>query len=137
VGKAEVRRTGRRIALLAFGSVLEAAEKAGDELDATVVNMRFVRPLDESLLTELATSHVLLVTVEDNAVHGGAGSAVNEWLTTQGHLTPVHNIGLPDRFLEHGSREELLAEAGLDAPGIVASVHSRMGGAIAKPAANG
>ncbi len=137
VGRAEIRRHGRRIALLAFGSVLEAAEHAGAALDATVVNMRFVRPLDQSMLSELAGSHELLVTIEDNAIHGGAGAAVVEWLAAKGRLVPALNLGLPDRFLEHGSREQLLADAGLDTEGIVASVRARIGGSIAKPAATG
>jgi 1-deoxy-D-xylulose-5-phosphate synthase len=118
VGKAEVRRQGRGIAILAFGTLLEPALAAGELLDATVVNMRFVKPLDETLVRELARSHELLVTVEENAVAGGAGSAVNECLTAAG-LPPVRlMLGLPDRFLEHAERPEQLAECGLDADGI-------------------
>jgi 1-deoxy-D-xylulose-5-phosphate synthase len=118
VGKAEVRRRGRGIAILAFGVMLEPALKAGERLDATVVNMRFVKPLDAELVQELARSHELLVTIEENALAGGAGSAVNECLTAAG-LPPVRlNLGLPDRFIEHGERAELLAECGLDAEGL-------------------
>jgi 1-deoxy-D-xylulose-5-phosphate synthase len=124
VGKAAKIRTGRGVAVLAFGSPVSDALQAGDTLDATVVNMRFVKPLDEDMVFELARDHALLVTVEDNAVAGGAGSAVNECLARLDAQVPVLNLGLPDRFLEHGSREELLSEAGLDAAGILASVEA-------------
>ena len=125
IGKAEVRRRGQRIALLAFGAVLGAAEKAGEELDATVVNMRFVKPLDTALLAELCASHEALVTIEDNVIMGGAGSAVLEWLASQGLALPVLQLGLPDAYQEHASREDLLAEAGIDAAGIKAAVLKR------------
>jgi 1-deoxy-D-xylulose-5-phosphate synthase len=118
VGKAEVRRRGRDIALLAFGTLLEPALVVGAELDATVVNMRFVKPLDRELLLELADSHALLVTIEENAVAGGAGSAVNELLAAAGRPPARLNLGLPDRFVAHGERAELLAECGLDADGL-------------------
>ena len=118
VGRAQLRRRGRDIALLAFGSTVAAAEQAGEELDATVVNMRFVKPLDEALLAQMADEHRLLVTVEDNAVAGGAGTGVAETLAGRG-LTPLLlHLGLPDRFVEHGARDELLAQCGLDAGGI-------------------
>ena len=124
VGRAELSREGQRVALLAFGTVLDAAMEAGETLDATVVNMRFVKPLDETLLRELAASHDLLVTVEDNVVMGGAGSAVNEFLAREQALVPVLNLGLPDRFQEQGSREELLAEAGLTPDAIIRAVQA-------------
>lgn len=124
VGRAQVRRQGREVALLAFGAVLAPALEAGETLDATVVNMRFVKPLDEALLRELAASHRLLVTVEDNVVMGGAGSAVNEFLAAEQALVPVLNLGLPDRFQEQGSREELLAEAGLTPDAIIRAVQA-------------
>ena len=124
VGKAEIRRRGQNVALLAFGAVLTPALAAGVALDATVVNMRFVKPLDEALLRELAGSHRLLVTLEDNVVMGGAGSAVNEYLAAAHALVPVLNLGLPDRFQEHGSREELLAEAGLTPDAIIRAVQA-------------
>jgi 1-deoxy-D-xylulose-5-phosphate synthase len=118
LGKAEVRRRGRAIAILAFGPLLEPALAVGEQLDATVVNMRFVKPLDTELLDELARSHELLVTIEENVVAGGAGEAVNEYLTAAG-LPPARlSLGIPDRFIEHGERAELLAECGLDAEGI-------------------
>ena len=128
IGEAELRREGRNIALLAFGAVLAPALEAAEALDATVVNMRFVKPLDEAMLARLADSHALLVTVEDSAIAGGAGSAVNEWLAHSGRAVQVLNLGLPDRFLDHGSREQLLADAGLDAAGILKSVRLRAGG---------
>jgi len=118
VGKAEVRREGKRIALLAFGSMLAPALEAGAAFNATVVNMRFVKPLDEELVRELARTHDLLVTVEENVVAGGAGSAVNECLMAAGLPTRVINLGLPDRFIEHGDHREQLAQCGLDAAGI-------------------
>jgi 1-deoxy-D-xylulose-5-phosphate synthase len=118
VGKAEIRRAGSRVALLAFGSMLAPALEAGGAFDATVVNMRFVKPLDEGLLSEIATTHGLLVTIEENAIAGGAGSGVNEYLARAGITTPVINLGLPDQFPEHGDPREILAEYGLDAAGL-------------------
>jgi 1-deoxy-D-xylulose-5-phosphate synthase len=118
IGKAEIRREGKRIALLAFGSMLAPALEAGAAFNATVVNMRFVKPLDEELVRELARNHDLLVTVEENVVAGGAGSAVNECLMAAGLATRVVNLGLPDRFIEHGDHREQLAQCGLDAAGI-------------------
>jgi 1-deoxy-D-xylulose-5-phosphate synthase len=125
IGRAEVRRRGKRLALLAFGAPLAAAEQVGAELDLTVVNMRFVKPLDEDLLGELAASHEGFVTLEDNAVQGGAGAAVSEFLARERLLLPVLHLGLPDVFLDHASREELLAECGLDAAGIRQSILER------------
>ncbi len=125
IGRAEVRRRGAGIALLAFGALVEVAQAVGSELDATVVNMRFVKPLDGELLRELARGHEGFVTLEDNAVAGGAGSAVAEWLAAQGIVVPILHLGLPDLFLEHASREQVLAEAGLDAAGVKAAVLKR------------
>ncbi|HET9484746.1 MAG TPA: 1-deoxy-D-xylulose-5-phosphate synthase [Xanthomonadales bacterium] len=125
IGKAEVRRRGRGVAVLAFGAMVPPAEAAGATLDATVVNMRFVKPLDEALVLELARTHEALVTVEDNVVAGGAGAGVSELLAGHGIATPMLHLGLPDAFLEHASREELLSECGLDAPGITAAVVAR------------
>ncbi|HLD14373.1 MAG TPA: 1-deoxy-D-xylulose-5-phosphate synthase [Burkholderiales bacterium] len=118
LGKAELRRKGSRIALLVFGSLLQPALEAGDAFNATVVNMRFVKPLDEALINELAHTHELLITLEENAVTGGAGSAVNEYLAAANLAVRAVNLGLPDEFLGQGSREEMLAECGLDAAGI-------------------
>ncbi|MCQ8119285.1 transketolase C-terminal domain-containing protein, partial [Methylomonas rosea] len=112
IGKAELKHQGSRIAILAWGSMVAPSVDAGKQLGATVVNMRFVKPLDETLILEMARSHDVLVTVEENVIAGGAGSAVNEFLQAQAILMPVLNIGLPDRFVEQGSREELLALCG-------------------------
>jgi 1-deoxy-D-xylulose-5-phosphate synthase len=128
LGKGEVRRQGRKIALLAFGSMLRPALEAGEALDATVVNMRFVKPLDEALVATLADSHELLVTIEENVVHGGAGSAVEEALQQQGRAVPVLTLGLPDRFVEHGDHAVLLAHCGLDRDGILSSIGRRLSG---------
>ncbi len=122
IGKAELRRQGKRIALLAFGSMLQPSLAAAEQLDATVVNMRFVKPLDEALLAELASRYELLVTIEENAVAGGAGGAVAECLASQGLVVPLLHLGLPDRFIEQATRAELLADCGLDAAGIVRAV---------------
>ncbi len=119
VGKADVLREGRAVALLAFGSMVQSALQAGERLDATVVNMRFVKPLDEELVARLAVDHELLVTIEENAVAGGAGSAVGECLAARELFPALIHIGLPDRFVEQGSRNELLAECGLTAEGIL------------------
>jgi len=137
LGKGEVRRRGKRVALLSFGSPLGAALAAAEQLDATVANMRFVKPLDAELVLTLAQEHELLVTLEDNVVLGGAGSAVNECLAAYGVSAPVLNLGLPDRFLEQGSRDQLLADVGLDADGIIRAVEARLHGPLAiHPAAD-
>jgi 1-deoxy-D-xylulose-5-phosphate synthase len=118
IGKAQVRREGRRIALLAFGSMLPAALEAGEAFNATVVNMRFVKPLDAELVLELARTHELLITIEENAIAGGAGGAVNELLAAENLTCRIANLGLPDEFIEHGDPKQLLADCGLDAAGI-------------------
>ncbi len=125
IGKAEVRRRGAGIALLAFGAMVPAAEAVAAELGLTVVNMRFIKPLDRALLLELAQSHEGFVTLEDNVVMGGAGSAVAELLNAEDVQRPMLQLGLPDHFQHHASREDLLAEAGLDAAGIRAAVLAR------------
>src|SRR5215510_2030314 len=126
IGKAEVRREGRRVAILAFGTLLKAALDAGEELDATVVNMRFVKPLDDALVAQLARAHALLVTVEDNVAAGGAGSAVAESLAAQGIAAAILHLGLPDEFIEHGDQHQLLAAAGLAKDGLLASIRARL-----------
>ncbi len=125
IGKAEVRRRGRGVALLAFGTMLAPALAAGDALDATVVNMRFVKPLDVEALRELAVSHEALVTIEEHVVMGGAGSAVAEALAAEAIVLPLLQLGLPDRHVEHGDQAQLLRAEGLDADGIERSVRSR------------
>jgi 1-deoxy-D-xylulose-5-phosphate synthase len=127
-GKGEVRRQGSgRIAILAFGTLLYPALEVGDKLDATVANMRWVKPLDTELLLQLAASHDAIVTLEEGAVMGGAGSAVLEALHTAGVNKPVLQLGLPDQFIEHGDPAKLLSMQGLDAAGIEASIHARFG----------
>ena len=119
VGKAIVRRRGLDLALLAFGSMVEVAEAVAQRMDATMVNMRFVKPLDEAVVVQLAAEHRWLVTLEENVVAGGAGSAVNECLAARGIQIPIYNIGLPDRFVDQGERDELLAKCGLDMEGVL------------------
>ena len=133
VGRAEVRREGKRVAILAFGSMLKPALEAGNELNATVVNMRFVKPLDHEMVFRLATSHELLVTVEESVVAGGAGSAVLEALVADGMPVPVLTLGLPDHFVEHGDHQQLLADCGLDGAGILRAVRERMNLAGQRP----
>jgi 1-deoxy-D-xylulose-5-phosphate synthase len=131
LGKGVVRRRGASgksgVAILAFGSLLKSALDAGDELDASVVDMRFVKPLDADLAAELAGTHGLLVTIEENAVLGGAGSAVAEALAARSIATPLLQLGLPDRFVDHGDQAQLLASIGLDKAGIVAAIRARLG----------
>jgi 1-deoxy-D-xylulose-5-phosphate synthase len=122
IGAGEIRRKGRTIAILAFGSPLTAALAAGEALNATVANMRFVKPLDEALIAELARTHKLLVTVEENVIQGGAGSAVNEFLAAAQLAPSVLNLGLPDRFVEHGDPKELQIECELDAESLRRSI---------------
>ena len=125
IGKADLRRRGHGLALLSFGAMLAPATTIAAELDATLVNMRFVKPLDEELIVELAKSHDGFVTLEDNAVAGGAGSAVAECLAAHGITLPILHLGLPDAYLEHGSREEVLSMGGLDLPGIRRAILAR------------
>ncbi|WP_075677371.1 1-deoxy-D-xylulose-5-phosphate synthase [Stenotrophomonas sp. TD3] len=125
IGKGELRLQGSRIALLAFGSTVAAAEQVGRELGLSVVNMRFIKPLDRELVLAMAAQHEGLVTIEDNVVAGGAGSGVGELLNAEGVLRPILHLGLPDSYQHHASREDLLAEAGIDAAGIRAAVLKR------------
>ncbi|WP_350260378.1 1-deoxy-D-xylulose-5-phosphate synthase [Stenotrophomonas riyadhensis] len=125
IGKGERRLQGSRVALLAFGSTVAAAEQVGRELGLSVVNMRFIKPLDRELVLAVAAQHEGLVTIEDNVVAGGAGSGVGELLNAEGVLRPILHLGLPDSYQHHASREDLLAEAGIDAAGIRAAVLKR------------
>lgn len=124
-GKGVVRRKGQRIAILAFGTMLHPALAAAANLDATVVDMRFAKPLDEALVREMADTHTAIVTVEEGCIAGGAGSAVAECLSAAGVTVPMLHLGLPDRFIEHGDPAKLLAECGLDAAGIEAGIRQR------------
>jgi 1-deoxy-D-xylulose-5-phosphate synthase len=126
IGKGIIRRHGQHVALLVFGVLLADALKVGEILDATVVDMRFVKPLDEALVSELAANHALLVTLEENSIMAGAGSAVSEYLACSGILKPVLHLGLPDYYVEHAKPTQMLAECGLDAAGIEAAVRARL-----------
>ncbi len=126
IGKGEVRRRGQQVAILSFGTLLENALEAADELNATVANMRFVKPLDKELIRQLAKEHELLVTLEEGCIAGGAGSAVAEFLNEQGIHVPVMQLGIPDEYVEAASHKQQLAECGLDAGGIRQSVIKRM-----------
>jgi 1-deoxy-D-xylulose-5-phosphate synthase len=126
VGRGEIRREGKRVAILAFGAMLAPALEAGAELNATVANMRFVKPLDRELVFRLATHHDLVVTIEENVAAGGAGAAVAEALAADGVTVPMLILGLPDRFVEHGDPQLLLTECGLDGAAIVRAVRGRL-----------
>ena len=124
IGKSRTMLQGKQIAILAFGSMVGPAVEVGKAINATVINMRFVKPLDEEVIEQVAASHELLVTIEENAIKGGAGSAVNEYLTSIKSTRQTLNLGLPDRFIEHGDTALLLAECGLDAAGIQKAILS-------------
>jgi len=126
IGKGEILREGKQIAFLAFGSLVPPALAAGEELDATVANMRFIKPIDADLIAQLARNHSLLVSVEENAAIGGAGSEIDRVLAERGLAVPHLRLGLPDRFIDHGDQSQLLAEVGLDKPGILAAVRARL-----------
>ena len=126
IGRGELRREGRRVAILAFGSMLAAALEAGEALNATVANMRFVKPVDRELAYRLAGTHDVIVTVEENVVAGGAGSAVAEALAADGVTVPLLMLGLPDQFVEHGDSQQLLAECGLDGAGIARAIREHL-----------
>ena len=125
IGKAQTIKDGQDIAILNFGTLLSEATKAAETLNATVCDMRWIKPLDTQLIDEMAASHKLLVTIEDNAIAGGAGSAIIEYLALQGKLVAVLPLGLPDTFIDHGKREKILASIGLDADSICKSIKTR------------
>ena len=122
IGKGELVREGKSMAFLAFGSMLASAVAAAETLDATVVNMRFVKPLDEDLLSRMANTHPILITLEENVIQGGAGSAVNECLSRHGLNVSILNLGLPDRFIGQATPAQQLQACGLDVAGIIRSV---------------
>ena len=126
IGKGEIKRHGEKVAILAFGSMLTPSLQAAEALNATVANMRFVKPLDEALIRHLAAEHDVLVTVEEHAIMGGAGSAVNEFLAQANIVKSVLNLGIPDAFIEHASHAEMLASCGLDAQGIKNAINQRV-----------
>ncbi|MDZ7651315.1 MAG: transketolase C-terminal domain-containing protein [Burkholderiaceae bacterium] len=138
IGKGEVRREsgvarGRRVAILAFGSMVIAAQAAAEALDATLVNMRFVKPLDRELVEHVARTHDALVTIEESAVSGGAGAGVLELLAELGIACPALLLGLPDRFIDHGEIAKLHTSIGLDPAGIEASIRSRFADLLSAP----
>jgi 1-deoxy-D-xylulose-5-phosphate synthase len=125
VGVAQLRREGRSgLAILAFGALVDSAQKIAERLDATIVNMRFVKPLDEKMIVSIAARHRALITIEENAIMGGAGSGVSEVLAAAGLQLPTLHIGIPDRFIEHGTRETCLTRAGLDLAGLSSQVET-------------
>jgi 1-deoxy-D-xylulose-5-phosphate synthase len=126
IGKGQVAREGKRLAILNFGALLETAIQVGGELDATVVDMRFVKPLDVELIKKLSSENILLVTIEDNAISGGAGSAVSECLACLGLFVHILHIGLPDKFITHGSRDYQLGLAGLDPLSIKNAIQTKL-----------
>ena len=126
MGKGEIRRKGRQVAILAFGTMVAPALGAAETLNATVANMRFIKPLDVALVAELAATHELIVTVEEGCIMGGAGSAVAEAMAAAGIAKPLLQLGLPDKFIDHGDAQQLLAQCGLDAAGIAASIRQRI-----------
>lgn len=119
LGKARLQKQGQKLAILAFGTLLHACEQAAEQLQATLVDMRFVKPLDQTLLCQLMQEHQYFITVEDNAILGGAGSAVNEYLLQQGFQGRMLNLGLPDEFIKQGTQQEIYSELGLDSDGIL------------------
>jgi len=126
IGEAVVRRQGKSVAILAFGSMVSVALDAANTLDCTVVDMRFIKPLDTRTVHTMAEQHELLVTLEENVISGGAGSAVNEFLASEDYRLPVLNLGLPDHFLEHGKPAQMLADVGLDTDGVIQSIRQRL-----------
>lgn len=126
IGRGIVRRQGEKIAILCFGTLLSEARQVAENLNATLVDMRFIKPLDEALVLSMAASHRLLVTLEENAIMGGAGSGVNELLAAKCLRVDVLNIGLPDQFIPQGEQDEMRAEFGLSAAGIQKEIEERL-----------
>jgi len=125
-GKAERLRQGQKVALMVFGTLLPSAIQVAEQLDTSLYNMRFVKPLDGSAIQQAAENHELLVTIEENAVAGGAGSAVNEWLAANGYRSNILNLGFPDTYVGQGTQAEMLSEWGLDADGMLKSIQNRL-----------
>ena len=126
IGKAKICRKGTHVAILAFGSMVKVALEAADSFDASVIDMRFIKPMDEELIGDMATRHQLIVTLEENAIIGGAGSGVNEFLLNANYQIPILNLGLPDRFLEHGKVPNMLAGVGLNKECVVESIKQKL-----------
>jgi 1-deoxy-D-xylulose-5-phosphate synthase len=126
VGKGVIKRDGFDVAILNFGTLLASGLDAAEQLNASVADMRFVKPIDKAMIIDLASRHQLLVTLEENSIAGGAGSAVSEFLSEQGIVMPVLHLGLPDSFVDHASHDQQLASLGLDSTGILASITKRL-----------
>jgi 1-deoxy-D-xylulose-5-phosphate synthase len=126
IGKGLMKREGSKVAILNFGTLLGSALQAGEQLDATVVDMRFVKPLDKEMILSLANSHELLVTLEENSIAGGAGSAVSEFLAEQAVVMPILQLGLPDQFIDHANHQQQLEMVGLDAQQILSRIQERL-----------
>ncbi|MDB4077629.1 1-deoxy-D-xylulose-5-phosphate synthase, partial [Porticoccaceae bacterium] len=126
IGKGVIRREGSQVAILNFGTLLTYGFEAADSLNATVADMRFVKPIDEQLILTLAETHQLLVTLEENSIAGGAGSAVSEFLAAKGIVMPVLHLGLPDRYVDHGNHSQQLADTGLDSAAILQAIEKRV-----------
>lgn len=123
IGKAEIRRQGEKLAILCFGTLIDEAMIVAEKLNLTLINMRFVKPLDTALLDEIIKAYQGLVTIEENVIHGGAGSAVSEYMSVCQHFVPILHLGLPDAFVEHGSRQQIVSDCGLDSQGIEESIN--------------
>jgi 1-deoxy-D-xylulose-5-phosphate synthase len=134
IGKGQLLKTGKNVAILAFGTLVSPSKQVADKLDATLADMRFVKPLDAALVLQLAESHDLLVTVEENAIMGGAGSAINELLAENNVVMPILNLGIQDQYIEHGKPDEMLEQCGLNAKGIERSIRGRLAAIEQNPA---
>ncbi|MFT7684661.1 MAG: 1-deoxy-D-xylulose-5-phosphate synthase, partial [Candidatus Azotimanducaceae bacterium] len=128
IGKARQLRKGRSVAILAFGSMVTPARSVASQIDASLVDMRFVKPLDEALISEMAMNHDLIVTIEENCVLAGAGSGVSEYLHNQGLVVDTLHLGIPDRFISQDKPSNMLAECGLDVEGILLAIKARTAG---------
>jgi|TARA_B110000438_G_scaffold71335_1_gene71561 1-deoxy-D-xylulose-5-phosphate synthase len=126
IGKAVIRREGRSVAILAFGSMVSTALESGNSINASVIDMRFVKPIDEDLIGDMAATHQLIVTIEENSIMGGAGSAINEYLLRSNYQIPILNLGLPDKFLEHGKVPEILADIALDSASVTEAIKQKL-----------
>jgi 1-deoxy-D-xylulose-5-phosphate synthase len=122
IGKSRIIRTGEKVAILNFGILLPYAQAAADKINATVIDMRFVKPLDSDIINQLAVTHDLFVSIEDGAIIGGAGSAVAEYLISSKHTSKLLQLGLPDEFIMQGTQQEMYVELGLDAAGILGRI---------------
>ena len=126
IGKAAIRREGHSVAILAFGSMVSVALESGNSINASVIDMRFVKPIDEDLIGDMAATHQLIVTIEENSIMGGAGSAINQYLLRSNYQIPILNLGLPDKFLEHGKVPEILTDIALDSTSVTEAIKQKL-----------